>query len=428
MIDHLIKLVRESFSQIPDHRRSVGNKSYELVDLLSAGFAVFSLKEPSLLAFRREYPNREANLRRVYGIESVPGDTALREGLDGVEPARLQGCFGAPLGVLRHQGVFKSRLVLGGYLAVAVDGTGHYGSSTHSCPHCMVRNHRGGKQSFYHQLLAAVQVHPEQATVFPLGAEAIVNGDGAKKNDCEFNAAKRLIPQLRQSMPHGKLLLNLDALYANGPMIKLLAKHRMSFLIGIKDGNYVQIQVDRLRKDGGLETKTWAVGPGKEGHAEFANGLILNGTQQELTVNYLEYTETDTQTGEMLYYSSWITDLPISQDNVQEMVAVARSRWKIENETFNTLKNQGYHLEHNYGHGKQYLATNFALLTMLAFLTDQIAQHLDLAFQKAWQYCQTKKAFWQKVRQVFDLLPAVSMNAIYRFIAKDIKLDFPLLE
>ena len=178
-----------------------------------------------------------------------------------------------------------------------------------------------------------------------------------------------------------------------------------------------------------LETTVGArEGTGKEGKAEFANGLILNDTHQELTVNYLEYTETDTQTGEVLYYSSWITDLPIGQDNVQEMVAVARSRWKIENETFNTLKNQGYHLEHNYGHGKKYLATNFALLTMLAFLTGQIAQHLDPAFQKAWQYCQTKKALWQKIRQVFGLLPAVSMNAIYRFIAKDIKVDFPLLE
>jgi hypothetical protein len=74
------------------------------------------------------------------------------------------------------------------------------------------------------------------------------------------------------------------------------------------------------------------------------------------------------------------------------MVTVARTRWKIENETFNTLKNQGYHLEHNYGHGNKYLATNFAILTFLAFLTDQIAQALDTAFQKSLGYLPDQKS------------------------------------
>jgi len=108
--------------------------------------------------------------------------------------------------------------------------------------------------------------------------------------------------------------------------------------------------------------------------------------------------------------------------------AVGRSRWKIENETFNTLKNQGYNLEHNYGHGKKYLATNFALLMLLAFLAGQIAQALDFAFQRAWQKSGSKKNLWQKVRQVFDLMPALSMNAIYKFIVRGPSLDFPLLE
>ena len=113
---------------------------------------------------------------------------------------------------------------------------------------------------------------------------------------------------------------------------------------------------------------------------------------------------------------------------VKAIVAVGRSRWKIENETFNTLKNQGYNLEHNYGHGKKYLATNFALLMLLAFLADQITQALDFAFQKAWQKSGSRKNLWQKVRQVFDLMPALSMNAIYRFIVSGPSLDLPLLE
>ncbi len=140
----------------------------------------------------------------------------------------------------------------------------------------------------------------------------------------------------------------------------------------------------------------------------------------------LEY-EVFNADGKRLFYSAWITDLPIDDQTIEEMVKVARSRWKIENETFNTLKNQGYHLERSYGHGTKYLATNLMLLTFLAFLTDQIVQKIDTNFQKAWKYTKTKKNLWEKVRQVFDLLPCFSMEAIYRFIAKDTFVSMPLI-
>lgn len=68
------------------------------------------------------------------------------------------------------------------------------------------------------------------------------------------------------------------------------------------------------------------------------------------------------------------------------------------------------------------------LLTFLAFLVDQIAQKLDQAFKKAMKYCKTKKKLWMKIKQVFDLIPCMSMNVLYLFIAREIKIDFPLLE
>ncbi len=165
-----------------------------------------------------------------------------------------------------------------------------------------------------------------------------------------------------------------------------------------------------------------------KGVAKFANGLILNGQHQDTLVNYVAYEQVNIATEKVIYSNSWITDIEITDDNVRELVKVGRSRWKIENETFNTLKNQGYHLEHSYGHGKKYLATNFAILMFIAFLVDQIAQALSYAFRTAWEYCKTKKLLWEKTRQVFDLLPAKSMNAIYRFIAKGRQIQYPLLE
>lgn len=424
MIDELIKLVREGFKSIKDHRGY--NSTYSLPDLLSAGFAIFSLKDPSLLAFREQFPQRSENLKRIYGIERIPEDTALREGLDGIDPALLQAQFKPMLERLRLERVVENRQVLGGYTLLAGDGTQHFCSSSRSCPHCLTKQHRNGSTTYHHQLLAAVWVQPGEKTVFPVAVEPIARQDGRQKNDCELNAAKRLIPRIRQAMPNDRLLLTLDALYANAPFIRLLKEQDISFLIGIKEG-YVLIQTERLAEQGALKEISWEV-DGRICAIRFANDLILNGQNQDLLVNYLEYVEVDAQSAEILFFSSWITDLPINEDNAREMVTVARTRWKIENETFNTLKNQGYYLEHNYGHGKEYLATNFAILTFLAFLIDQMAQCLDNAFQKALAVYQTKRAFWEKVRQVFDLLPAVSMNAIYRFIAKNKQLDFPLLE
>lgn len=424
MMDELITLVRKGFMSIEDHRKY--NSTYALSDLLSAGFAIFSLKDPSLFAFRQQFATRSDNLKRIYGIQQIPGDTALREGLDGVDPSFLQAQFKPLVERLRQEGLVQKRQVLNGYTVLAGDGTQHFCSGNRSCEHCLTKQHRNGSTTYHHQLLGAVWVHPGEKTVFPIAVEPIVRQDGNVKNDCELNAAKRLIPQIRQVMPKEKLVLTLDALYTNAPLIRLLMEHHISFLINVKDG-YVPIQVDQLTKEGAIKEVSWET-KDRICAVRFANGLTLNRQNQDLQVNYLEYMEVKPKTNQVIYFNSWISDLPITEENALEMVTVARTRWKIENETFNTLKNQGYHLEHNYGHGTKYLATNFAILTFLAFLTDQIAQCLDNAFEKALEICKTKKALWEKVRQVFDLLPALSMNAIYRFIAINRQANHPLLE
>jgi hypothetical protein len=217
----------------------------------------------------------------------------------------------------------------------------------------------------------------------------------------------------------------LDSLYPSGPCLRLLKEENCHYLIGIKDG-YVLVQAEALAKKNQLSQLSWKTDK-TLCKVRYAEGLVHSGTHQDLLVNYLELEETDLKTGKTIYKGAWITDLPINEAQIPELVNAARARWKVENETFNTLKNQGYNLEHNYGHGQKSLASNFALLMLLAFLVDQIAQHADLAFQKAWQYCKTKKLLWNKVRQIFDLLPCMSMNVIYRIISKEKTMDFQVL-
>jgi hypothetical protein len=105
--------------------------------------------------------------------------------------------------------------------------------------------------------------------------------------------------------------------------------------------------------------------------------------------------------------------LTITEENVFQFMRGARARWKIENETFNTLKNQGYHFDHNFGLGKKHLSEVFVLLMMLAFLVDQIQQLCCPLFQVALKRFRTKRSFWEKVRSKFYEFYIESMEDLY---------------
>lgn len=431
MVDNLIQSLKSGFKSVKEHRYK--NAQIGLEDYLQTGFAMFHLKDSSVNHFRANYPEREANLERIYGIDFLSSDTALREGIDGIAPSDLQKCFRIPIQELEQQGIMEEYKMLGRYHCILFDGTQHYCSAKKPCEHCLTKVHRNKKgevtkTTYSHQALAAVMAHAEHKEVFPIACEAIVKQDGETKNDCEINASKRLLPLVRQMLPQAdyELIGVFDGLYPNGPHIRMLSKCKMRYIIGIREG-YVLIQIAQLKAQDALRTKEWIDSDGKKSIARWHNSLILNGQNQDIQTNYFELEQFDTQ-GKRIYFNTWITDFTINKGNIEELTKIGRCRWKVENETFNTLKNQGYHLEHSYGHGEKYLATNFMLLTFLAFCVDQIAQRIDNAFQRAWKYCKTKKKLWEKVRQVFDLLPCRSMNVIYRFIAREIEIDFPLLE
>ena len=425
MINELIRTVRTCFSDVKDHRSK--NCTYALTDVLMSAFAIFHLKDDSVLAFREEFKARENNLKRVYGLSEIPEDTSLRGCLDGVTPSSLKPVFKILLDYAGQHGLLQSKLVMNKYLAVSIDGTEHYCSSKTSCKQCMTKTYKDGHQNFYHQMLAAVIVHPEQSTVFPVYCEAIVVQDGAQKNDCERNACKRLLPTVREMLPEAAfadVVVLCDALYTDGPTILAFQAQNMHFMTTVKEG-YILVQVEHLTQKGELKTYRWSDDK-MTYEVKYAENLILNGVHQEISVNYVELQQRDKKTQKLVYRNTWITDLPIIEPQLPELVQLGRARWKIENETFNTLKTQGYNLEHNYGHGKQYLCTVFAMIMFAAFFVDQIAQAADDAFKKACGTFKTKKAFWNAVRHIFYLVPVMSMNDVYKIIAKDIFYDIRL--
>lgn len=141
----------------------------------------------------------------------------MRATLDPVDPQPLRKMFAPLLETLQRAGVVKEYHFWQDYVLVAVDGVEHFSSAKVHCAHCLTRTVRDQTTSYYHAGLAAVLVHPAHAEVFSLDFEPILNQDGAVKNDCERNAAKRLLTALQAQYPDLKIILIEDAIYANAP-------------------------------------------------------------------------------------------------------------------------------------------------------------------------------------------------------------------
>jgi len=145
------------------------------------------------------------------------------------------------------------------------------------------------------------------------------------------------------------------------------------------------------------------------------NQIPLNGSRDADLVNFFEYWLQVEQT--CTYHNSWVTDLAVAEDNVVELVQSGRARWKIENETFNTLKNQGYHLEHNFGHGQRFLSNNFFAINLLAFYMHQILQLCDLGYQYCRSMFSSRKEFWNNLRIVIKIMLFRNFEHLLRNVA-----------
>jgi hypothetical protein len=122
------------------------------------------------------------------------------------------------------------------------------------------------------------------------------------------------------------------------------------------------------------------------------------------------------QTKKITYQSSWITDLKIEGEFVEAFVEAARSRWKIENECFNILKNNGYEMEHNYGHGNEYLAANYFLLTLLSHLFHQIHQMVDEFYQQLRLKKGPLVVFWNDLKAAIKMMIFDNWDQLFGYL------------
>ena len=421
--DALFRLVRSGFTNIPDYRP--GDPDISLTEALMSAFAMFSLKSPSLLAFDKE--RTEGNLETIYGIERVPCDTFMREILDPVSPESLRPSFKGVFRQLQRGKALEAMTFLDSHYLVALDGTGYFSSKTIHCASCLHKQHRNGSITYSHQMLGAAIIHPDMREVIPLMPEPIVNQDGTEKNDCERNAAKRFIAKLRQDHPHLKFIVTEDSLSSNAPHIETLHDYGCHYILGVKEGDHAYLfeQVQAAEHAGQVtyyERHDRAAGVVHR--FRFVNDIPLNASNPDVQVNFIEYWEHGD--GKSQHFS-WVTDLRVNKRNVYRLMRGGRARWKIENETFNTLKNQGYNFEHNYGHGTKHLSVVFAMLMMLAFLVDQTQQLCCALFQAVWAKLGSKRLLWERLRALFYDYRLESMRELLEALLYGFEKSRPIL-
>ena len=338
--DALYALVGDSFAQVPDPRRP--GSPIPLSDALLSAFALFALKNPSLLAF--DHRRSDENLKTLFGIGQIPSDTGMREILDPLDPEHLRPVFGDVFRQLQRGKALEPFVFYAGAYLLSLDGTGYFSSPTVHCESCQVKEHKDGSVTYQHQMLGAVICHPDIKEVIPLAPEPIQKQDGASKNDCERNAAKRLLPKIRQQHPHLKFIVIEDGLSSNGPHLRDLIDNEMHFILGVKPGDHAFLfeQVEAARRRG-RSPKLSRKEEDITAEVSWVYGVPLNESNPDLRVDFLEYNEYDAD-GKRLKHFTWITDLHINLRNAWLFARGGRARWRIENENLQYVEEPGLSL------------------------------------------------------------------------------------
>ena len=422
----LRKKMSRRFEEISDTRQP-GKVDHTIHDCLMSAFAMMFFQDPSMLVFQRRIMDTTQinNLKTLFQVSSIPKDTQLRDVLDKLPSESIDVLCDDFLAALQRGKHLESYRVIDGYHLISIDGSQYFSSNKIHCPHCLTKQ-SGSTIRYHHQILQAAMVHPGQRQVLPLAPEAIANSDGARKQDCETNAGKRLIGKLRKRHPKLKIIINGDGLYSKQPFVDELTRQGMSFILVAKPTDHKVLfeWVNELIPLGGGGDLTIEEKAKNRRHVyRWINQVPLNGGKDATDVNFFDYRII--VNGKVTYKNSWVTDIGVTEHNITELVRCGRARWKIENETFNTLKNQGYHIEHNFGHGQNNLSMIFFIINLLAFFMHEIFQLTDPLYQRCRVKIGPRKEYWNQLRCTFRILLFQSWVQMLTFLLDPPPVELP---
>jgi len=390
---------------LPD-RRQGKNTMYGIADIGLGAFSTFFMQCPSFLARQKalERGRGTSNCQCLFGMSKIPTDNHIRSVLDPVPPQTLFPAFGEGLTALIAGGGLTQFQRLNGHVLIAFDGTEYFRSQEIWCPNCSSRARANGRTEHFHSMVSAALVAPGHNRVLPLEPEFIAPQDGAEKQDCEARAAQRWLAAYGPKYAHLRPIYLGDDLSSRQPTCEAVLAVGGHFLFTAKPSSHKTLYSWLEGADVPSTEKKFKQGKYFVTHRyRWMEGVPIRDGEDALMVNWLEIEIVD-RSGKVTYRNSFVTDLPVCKNNVDDLAAAGRARWKIENENFNTLKTKGYNLEHNFGHGKQHLAALLATMNLIAFAMHTVADLVDKAWALARQAIGARKRFFEELRTITTYL------------------------
>jgi hypothetical protein len=428
IFDELVDKLGRSIERLPDQRTGE-NKRYEIKDAAVSAFGIFFTQSRSFLAYQRimEKAKGRSNVQNLFGAERIPSDAQVRNLLDEQDPEQLYGVFKKGHELLAASGGMAAFSSYAGQYLISCDGTGTISSQNIHCPHCSRRELANGESLYLHYAILPVIVKAGENRVLVLEPEFISPQDGHEKQDCERAAIKRWVKRNAGHFPSYKYTLLGDDLYACQPICSLFLENAFNFILVCKPDSHVALyeQVEFLDKLDGVEQlrlRHWN-GRSYESHQyRWVNGVPLRRGEDALLVNWCEITSVREDTGQQLYHNAFITNHELNRSNVVPIVRDGRARWKSENETNNVLKTKGYHLEHNFGHGQQYLANFMLTLNLLAFLFHTLLDLLDEQYHAVRQELVARQDFFNDLRALLRYMLFDNWSHLMHFMLVSLEL------
>jgi len=349
-----------------------------MTEIVVGGLFMFLLKETSRNAYNND--RRESKFRKnfhKYFHFNLPQADATDDVLRILVPEELENLKAHLVSGLIEQKFFRKFRFLGKFLLVAVDATGNATFKKRHCNHCLTKTSKTGVVTYSHYVLEA-KIVTSSGLAISIASEFIENDPGRdyEKQDCEQKAFVRLAEKIKKYFPRLPICILADGLYPNNTVFDICIKNNWVFIITLKDGNLKTFQ-----EEVGLLSATASK------QSVYRANKVSRTTLEYTFLNDIEYDgryftwiecrETIVKTESKIASEQrfgYITNIPQNQKSIVETADSGRLRWKIENEGFNSEKNQGYALMHKFSRVSFIAMQNYYQLMQIAHMINQLVE------------------------------------------------------
>jgi len=428
--ERLMGHLRSVIEEFPDSRTGA-NTRYTIEDAALGAFSIFFTQSPSFLAFQNAMQKKKGknNANTLFGVQRIPCDNQIRILLDEVSPSHLFPVFHIIFDELNASGHLNTFRSINNNLLIVLDGTEYFSSQKIHCEKCSRTEHKNGTVIYSHKAITPVMVTPGNNNVISLAPEFITPQDGHDKQDSEHEASKRWILQYGPKLKELGVSILGDDLFCHQPLCELMLTEGINFILTCKPDSHKTLYewVEELEAMGAgkkVVVKRWTGKNHEIDTYRFVNQVPLRNSDDALMVNWVEIVTTK-KDGTIVYKNAFATNHKITEDNVKEVVKTGRAHWKIENENNNVLKTKGYHLEHNFGHGKNNLSSLMVTFNLLAFLFHTILGMVDKKYQQIRNDLPTRKTFFDDVRALTRYWCFNCWDELLNFMMRGLELETP---